>query len=117
MPAATPLPGEVYRVRIGEKETLAVVVSCSEANALRRSVVVSEIYDDSQGIFRGQRLPTVVPLPSEKSGLAGEMIVYASLYTIPQARLIERRAILPPHLVEELNTAIKRVLGFEAWPT
>lgn len=117
MTTAAPKLGEVYRVRLGARETLAVVLSCAEANALRLSVVVSELFEDQAGIFRGGALPTVVAVPERSSGLGADLIAYASLYTVPRAVLLERKGSLHPQVIEGLQLAVKRVLGLEPWPT
>ena len=111
-----PKPGEIYEIDFGGRARLAVVVSCSTANALRKSVVVCELLEDHLGAFGRNPLPTVVPAPSRSTGMDKDCVLSAAPYTIPRAQLKNVRGFLPPPILADLNTALKRVFGWAAWP-
>ena len=95
-------------------ESLAVVVSCNEANALRTVLTLCQLIDDEQGTFRG--LPTAVEVPASLSPRNRPMAAIASPYTVPQNCVVAREGDLPIPIYESLETALKRVLGWAAWP-
>lgn len=96
-------------------ESLAVVISCDEANALRRVVTLCELVEDSTGGLGS--LPICVRLPKGDAGLDKDWVVAASPYTLPEGCLISPEGEVPPNLYRELELALKRVFGWEPWPT
>lgn len=113
----SPIQGEIVRARLArDRETLAVVVSCGEANACRSVVTLCELREDLEGRFRG--LPTVVELAAKESGLERDLIAIASPYTVPKSCLVKGggEGHLAPSLYREVEAALKRVLGWEPWP-
>lgn len=112
-----PKQAEIYKAQLApDVESLAVIVSCTEANAVRSVVTVCEIREDPEKKYSG--LPTVVFVLAEATGFGKNFMVIASPYTVPRNCIIQRsrEGILPPRLFEELETCIKRVFGWTPWP-
>lgn len=112
-----PKQGQIFKALIApQRESLAVVVSCTEANSLRGVVTVCELREDSEASYRG--LPTVVEVPAGRSGLAKDHVAVASPYTIPKNCVLREslQGFLPPQLYGELEDALKRVFGWAPWP-
>lgn len=93
-----------------------MVVSCTEANVLRSVVTVCELREDPEGRYHG--LPTVIAVPSQRSGLEKDLVVIASPYTIPKNCLVRDslQGTMAPLLYLQLEEALKRVFGWTRWP-
>ena len=110
-----PRQREVFRAAFAPgHEAFAVVVSCSEANAVRSVVVLCELCEDPSGRFKG--LPTTVAVPAADSELGKDYVAVASPYTLPKNCLIERMGTVSPQLYERLEDALRRVFGWSSWP-
>lgn len=95
-------------------ESWAVVVSCNESNALRTVLTLCQLIDDADGKLRG--LPTTVGVPASANPLNRPLLAIASPYTVPQNCVVAREGSLGLPSYESLETALKRVLGWAAWP-
>ena len=112
-----PKQAEIYKAQLApDVESLAVIVSSTEANAVRSVVTVCEIREDPEKKYHS--LPTIVFMPAEATGFGKDFVAIASPYTVPKNCIIpsSREGILPPRLFEELETFIKRVFGWAPWP-
>ncbi|MBI5245087.1 MAG: hypothetical protein HY922_15600 [Elusimicrobia bacterium] len=95
---------------------MAIVVSSTEANAIRNVVTVCELGEDPEKKYRG--LPTVVFASADETGLGKDLMAIASPYTVPKNCFLagSREGVFPPALFEDLETCVKRIFGWAPWP-